>query len=211
VQSGLHALNGAPAEGETARRTRILQSIDPIANTLEFGLALHAFGDSYAHREADGAHMFPTIVGHAPDSLASRAPGSGHVPEMPVHPDAVGPHHGPLYLRYAGDMYRAFLNVIPAGYRSGTSIGPATLTRNLRGVIAASDAAADTEAEHLRQIAYLRELARALVPAGMHPYDPENQPDVPIDDFRPGTDIRVTRTDVQDALRRANLWARGGG
>lgn len=210
VQAGLHALNGRPAEAETARRLRILQTIDPVANTMEFGLALHAFGDSYAHREADGAHMFPPLTGHAPDSLAFRAPGSGHIPEMPVHPDCVGPHHGDLYLRYAGDMYRAFLNVIPAGIRSATPLSPAALTANLRPVIAASDAAADTEAEHIRQINLLRALARAIVPAGMNPYDPENQEDVPIDDFRPGlTDIRVTRMEVQQALRRANEWCRG--
>lgn len=210
VQSGLHALTGAPAEAETSRRLRILQGIDPVRNTLEFGLALHALGDSYAHREADGAHMFPMVVGHAPDSLASRAPGAGHVPEMPVHPDAVGPHHGPLYLRYAGDVYRAFLNTIPSGLRPGPVLDAATVTANLRGVIAATDAAADTEAEHRRQIVLLRRLAAVLVPAGMHPYDPENQPDVPIDDFRPATDIRVTRMEVQQALQRANQWARGG-
>jgi hypothetical protein len=86
----------------------------------------------------------------------------------------------------------------------------ATVTANLRGVIAATDAAADTEAEHRRQIVLLRRLAAVLVPAGMHPYDPENQPDVPIDDFRPATDIRVTRMEVQQALQRANQWARGG-
>ena len=211
VQQGLHALTGAACEVETARRTTILQGIDPLASTMEFGLAVHAFGDSYAHRAADGATMFPPISGHAPDSVAARGERATHVPEMHVHPDAVGPHHAALYLRYAGDMYRAFLNVIPPGMRVGTPMSPATLTTNLRTVIAASDAAADTEGEHRRQIARLREMARAIVPAGMHAYDPENQEDVVIDSFVPGhTDIRVTRAEVQQALVRANQWASAG-
>lgn len=211
VQQGLHALTGAACEVETTRRTGILQSIDPIANTMEFGLALHAFGDSYAHRRADGARMFPPISGHAPDSVAARGQRATHLPEMDVHPDAVGPHHAALYLRYAGDMYRAFLHAIPPGSRVGAPMDPNILTANLRTVIAASNAAADTEAEHRRQIALLREMARAIVPAGMHPYDPENQEDVPIDSFTPGhTDIRVTQPEVRRALLRASEWSIAG-
>ena len=211
VQQGLHALTGAACEVETGRRTRILQSIDPISQTMEFGLAVHAFGDSYAHREADGATMFPPISGHAPDSVAARGERMTHVPEMHVHPDAVGPHHAALYLRYAGDLYQALLHAIPPGSRIGTPMDVGTLTRNLRSVIAASDAAADTDAEHFRQIRTLRDLARAIVPAGMDAYDPENQEDVPIDSFAPGhTDIRVGRTEVLRALARANEWSTAG-
>ena len=209
VQTGLHVLNGMPAEAETGRRNQILRTIDPVTQTMEFGLALHAFGDCYAHREADGARMFGPVTGHAADSLQARGQAAAHVPEMHVHPDAVGPHHGELYLRYANDMLRIFLQVFPSGVRSGPALDPARLTANLRGVVAASNAAADTEAEHQRQIIFLRTVARSLVPAGMHPYDPENQEDVPIGDFRPATDIVVTQHDIQVALRRANGWSRG--
>ncbi len=208
IQRGLHALTGGNCETETTRRTGILRNINPVQNPLDFGLALHAFGDSYAHRVAGGLRMYSPVLGHASDTLASWGERRGHLPEMHVHPDAIGPHHAALYVRYATDLHLAFLHAFPPGSRTGEPMDLATLTRNLQTVVAASDAAADTDAEHRRQIVQLRELARAIVPAGMHAYDPEHQNDVPIDDFAPGhTDIRVTRWQIQHALARAGEWS----
>ena len=208
VQRGLHALTGADCEVETARRINILRRIDPLTRKLDFGLGLHAFGDSYAHRMADGAHMYPTGPGHAADSQIARS-SRGHIPEMTVHPDAVGPHHRDIYLRYAGDMYQLFLEVFPPGARLPAYNG-ANMRRNLLSIVSPSNAQADSASEHARQIALIRNFAREIVPAGMHEYDPENQEDVPIDSYRAQrTDIMVTRVEIDQALRRAHEW--GGG
>jgi hypothetical protein len=208
VQQGLHALTGATAEVETTRRIGILNGLDPVRDTLIFGLALHAFGDSYAHRAADGVTMYPPGAGHGPDSGLARAGRRAHLPEMHVHPDAVGPYHADLYIRYARAMLGLFLLRVPPGQRPGTPLTADGLEANLRRVIASSNAAADTPAEHARQIALLREMARAIVPAGMHAYAPENEEDVPLDRFRPSTDIVVTQREVRLALGRAEEWGR---
>jgi hypothetical protein len=195
-------LTGAPAEVETTRRITILTGLDPVQESLVFGLALHAFGDSYAHRAADGVTMYPPGAGHGPDSALARAGRGAHLPEMHVHPDAMGPYHADLYIRYARAMLGLFLQRLPAGQRPGTPLTPDALEANLRRVIASSNAAADTPAEHARQIALLREMARGIVSAGMHAYAPENEEDVPLDQFRPSTDIVVTRRAVALALHR---------
>jgi hypothetical protein len=63
VQLGLHALTGWSADAETAYRNKILDKLDP--GSFEFGLALHPFGDSYAHRVLDGGgRMYKAPVGH---------------------------------------------------------------------------------------------------------------------------------------------------
>ncbi len=206
VQRGLHALTGSNVEVETANRTRILRRIDPVAAPLDYGIALHAFGDSYAHREADGVHMYPTGSGHAIDTQVARS-SRGHIPEMTIHPDAVGPHHRDIFLRYAGDMYQLFSQTFPPGSRV-TAFNAANMRRNLDSIVSSSNAAADSPGEHTRQIRMIRQFAAEIVPGGMHVYDPENQDDVPIDNFNPrNTDIRVTRPEVQHALTRAAQWS----
>jgi len=63
VQVGLHALSGWSAEAETSYRKKILAGLEP--GSFEFGLALHPFGDSYAHRILNGGErMYKAPVGH---------------------------------------------------------------------------------------------------------------------------------------------------
>jgi hypothetical protein len=51
IQVGLHCLTGRNGKKESALRKRILEEISPSEKpALRFGLALHAFDDSYAHR-----------------------------------------------------------------------------------------------------------------------------------------------------------------
>ena len=210
VQRGLHALTGANCEVETGRRTRILRTIDPAAAPLDYGIALHAFGDSFAHREADGMHMYPQMIGHGAASGLVREARDRHLPEMTQHPDAVGPHHAEIFILYATALHTLFVAGFPPGLRVGAPMPLPTMMAGLRTIIAASNAAADTPAEHARQISTLRQMARAIVPAGMHPYDPENQDDVPIDSFRPrNTEIGVSREQIRHALARAQAWSFG--
>lgn len=63
VQMGLHALSGWSSEYETRYRTNILKTLKP--GTFEFALALHPFGDSFAHRLVNGGErMYSGPIGH---------------------------------------------------------------------------------------------------------------------------------------------------
>jgi Domain of unknown function (DUF4157) len=74
VQKGLHALTGWSAENETTYRTNILKTTKP--GTFEFALALHPFGDSFAHRIVNGgARMYSGPAGHAVEVHASDCAG----------------------------------------------------------------------------------------------------------------------------------------
>ena len=64
IQMGLHCLNGASSEAEQRFRKKKLAELCSANrhDKLAIGLALHAFGDSYAH--ASGATMYPCGPGH---------------------------------------------------------------------------------------------------------------------------------------------------
>jgi hypothetical protein len=63
IQTGLHSLTGRDAEQETIFRTQKLDHLQP--DTFEFGLAIHAYGDSFAHRVAcKPPVMYAAPAGH---------------------------------------------------------------------------------------------------------------------------------------------------
>jgi hypothetical protein len=69
IQWGLHALTGANAREETIKRRRILEEDLQMGFALPgvpFALALHAFGDSFAHRKEDNdtCNMYSAPFGH---------------------------------------------------------------------------------------------------------------------------------------------------
>jgi len=53
IERGLHCLTGGNAEVETAWRAHILEDTSETSDDLAVGLAVHAFGDSFAHRKLD--------------------------------------------------------------------------------------------------------------------------------------------------------------
>jgi Domain of unknown function (DUF4157) len=114
VQMGLHALSGWSAESETTYRTNILKTLDP--KTFEFALALHPFGDSFAHRNVStGARMYSGPAGHAVEAHASdcaRAVSRGGVKaacfENAYAVDNVN-RRSSLYQRYGLEMYDLLL------------------------------------------------------------------------------------------------------
>ena len=84
VQTGLHALTGRNADEETARRLGILDGL--AKNSFEFGLALHPYGDSFAHRDLEySATMYPPPMGHLIEKGIQMAhkqfSGSAHDPD----------------------------------------------------------------------------------------------------------------------------------
>jgi hypothetical protein len=64
VQEGIHALTGRSAEAETRLRRQVL--LNAAFPSLEFGLGIHSYGDSFAHRRMNGSGtMYLGPLGHA--------------------------------------------------------------------------------------------------------------------------------------------------
>jgi hypothetical protein len=64
VQEGIHALTGRDAAAETELRRAILEEAK--LDDLAFGLGVHAYGDSFAHRMMNGSgKMYVGPLGHA--------------------------------------------------------------------------------------------------------------------------------------------------
>lgn len=89
VQSGLHCFTGRPGDEETQIRRKIVEEMKPGAGTLvEYGLALHALGDSYAHRNRFN-DMCGVPYGHAPSGAC----------------DEIGPDSAAMYDEYCHTLY----------------------------------------------------------------------------------------------------------
>ena len=114
ISEGLHSLTGGNASGEVMYRELqlVLHSDDPLA----YGLALHAYGDSYAHQDmSDSELMYAPIVGHsigllrpgeAKDTTGSyfgRAMDNAHEPDDISNPK---PGRSSLYHFYVRNLYR---------------------------------------------------------------------------------------------------------
>ncbi len=97
VQKGLHCLTGGNAALETARRQIILQSA--ALESMEFGLAIHPFGDSYAHR----------VLYHQ-DVLYG--PGAGHLRAWTT-PDFISTRPA-LYVQYGLALFKIIADKLPA-------------------------------------------------------------------------------------------------
>ncbi len=93
VQEGLHCLTGGHADKETKYRTDVLANAS--LDSLAFGVGLHPFGDSYAHR-----------VLSSPSVLYSR--GMGHLVDA-SRPDDISTR-ADLYVRYGLDLYDVVAN-----------------------------------------------------------------------------------------------------
>ncbi len=65
LHTGLHALTGENAGVERGKRRTILQKLE--WGSWQFGLALHAFGDSHAHTNQDNNIQYGAGWGHAVD------------------------------------------------------------------------------------------------------------------------------------------------
>jgi len=104
VQLGLHALTGRDSAGETHFRMQILKAFKP--DTFEFSLALHPFGDSYAHRKIDDpTKMYTFPFGH----LVEMARLDGHSIRNPHAPDFVNTRAA-LYREYGLAMFDLFVD-----------------------------------------------------------------------------------------------------
>lgn len=101
IQTGLHGLTGRNAEDETARRLKILDGLNH--QSFEFGLGLHPYGDSFAHRDMDhSTTMYPPPLGHLTEKGYQIA--RKDYKDSPHDPDNI--HKRPqLYKAYGMDLY----------------------------------------------------------------------------------------------------------
>ncbi len=95
VQRGGHALTGRPSAEERARRIGVTSALDP--HSPEFGLSVHALGDSFAHSTiADEGMMYQPVSGHLAQFVTD-----AHAPDhISLRPR--------LYVTYVRALYRAF-------------------------------------------------------------------------------------------------------
>lgn len=159
IQHGLHALTGANAEAESAKRAAIM--LEGGGTPANYGLALHAFGDSFAHRK--GHMMYAGPIGHGLD---------GH------EPDIIGPHRRAMYLRYAGLVYDIAVRTFMGRVRIGGALGRLsrevlldTLDTVMFGLQPAPE---DHEQEERRLIPLMRQAAAGVMRCTMSKeYEPE--------------------------------------
>lgn len=191
VQMGLHSLTGGAAEAETAKRVKIAMEADP-EDGPAFGLALHALGDSFAHR--DGNRMFPPPLGHG----------------LKFHePDEIGPARARLYARYVRLLHGIGMRKFNG--REGSPI--------LDGCRLDADATIGSLSKHMlhefkhfsegMQIAAIRRAAILDLKLTMDPYAPEKTDSQPYDDFaRLKMPVTVSIHDLRTALELAETWSR---
>jgi hypothetical protein len=87
ISTGLHSLTGRSGDKEIEQRAQLLRQNKD--DDLRFGLALHCYGDAFAHQNPSGV-MYPPISGHG---------AAGHTPDNCAK-------HSILYIRYIGGLWR---------------------------------------------------------------------------------------------------------
>jgi len=174
VHQGLHSLTGRSVEDERPLRRQLVGNAVP--GTLEAGLALHAFGDSYAHSK--NGRMYSSGVGHGFD---------GHAPDqIQTRPD--------LYDSYVRDLYSVLAqSAQQAGYNEPHKLTETELGIFLDKVKAGKDDAA--------QIQAIREYSKLMMGVEMRPYAPEHEETVPWAAFQSRHGGNLDDVDLTDTLR----------
>ena len=219
VQRGLHCLSGRSAEREQEIRKGVsTQYVRPEGNRLiEFGVSLHAFGDSFAH--SVNGRMPPPPLGHAPWGTS---PDRLSIFREKIYLDYVGALHDVLTTVYPAPNkprlsrqetvaaldtvippipkvdYRCFLSDDEAkawerAYMPGTAANPpmgsaAFRTMCDRDVKAYNAVMTPGDEDERKQIQAIRQLAAARMEA-MVPYDPENKDALWLNAYKPPPDV----------------------
>src|ERR1051325_10733888 len=122
IQRGLHCLTGRRGSGETKSRLSIADQYNPTSSydhLVAFGLAVHALGDSYAHRrgsETDAA-MHDGPFGHASLSI-----------DLGEEKDVICKRTAWAYNQYTADLFKAMTGAAKrAGLTARAEIGKGSL------------------------------------------------------------------------------------
>jgi hypothetical protein len=193
IQDGLHCLNHNKIPDETERRRRISLNANPSLDYFEFGLSLHPFGDSFAHR--NGTRMYRPFLGHAVDSLMH---GGDEEQKIAGNPDALSTFRAKEYQEYVSGLYALILFKFP-GYKPKVDLEQCVdmLARTL----------ADNPNSN-RQIFEIRVMAAfSLKAQSMHEYSPENQKWLPYKKDYYAAPVLVSTWHIEEAIRLSRRWS----
>lgn len=198
VQRGLHCLTGADWTQETTRREWASGRADLTDGYFEFGVSLHCFGDSFAHRNHDSGRMYPTVIGHGIETKFTQIAGD-EVSKLihAHHTDALTPARLREFKEYVLRLYALIAARFPQ-YRARSDAGMTAFT--LTGVL--------TEQPDANvQIGRIRASASTQLKVDMHVYQPETQEDVYYLEFgNQPKPVAATWHHVDRGLKLARLW-----
>lgn len=201
VQMGLHCLTGRNWNKETDTREAISRLADLGGDEFDFGLSLHSFGDSFAHRNHDTRRMYPPFLGHGPETKFVQIIGDevARFTTGFVHPDSLGPHRLDEYREYVTRLHKLISLRFP-GLKQGRD---AQQSANLLSTIIVPRPDPKT------QIGQIRDLANSELKVTMNAYQPERWEDEPLLTFM-GRDspVLATHSHVSRGLALAEKWAR---
>ncbi len=201
IQKALHCLTGNNAKAETAFRSKILDKLD-LKSVFEYGLALHAFGDSFAHRDSDtdSASMYLTPYGHLfqgktlLDYATTSLKKQEDVVKMGAEVDDINERQD-LYVQYGTEMYGKFVQKMGKGGRP-----PVEIEKTLKDICSNSTSTSQTAALQ----------AQILKRGGSNTYIPEDQP-VNWDEFEKKYPMRINRLMLDRARGLIWRWSIGQG
>lgn len=202
VQKGLHCLTGGDCELESRKREEISRKASLERGFFEFGLSLHSFGDSFAHRNPKTGRMYAPFLGHALHTLAAKNGGELAKANDYHHPDGLTPDRGKNYEEYILRLHR--LITFRLGRMQGTALlsAPRTAAALMRIL--------DEKADPARQIVQIRMMAKMEMNIDMNRYTPETQEDAYFAHFaETPKPVAASQYHVDRGLQLARLWALG--
>ncbi|WP_424810775.1 DUF6765 family protein [Roseococcus sp. YIM B11640] len=202
VQKGLHCLTGANWNIETKRRTDISLAASLADGAYEFGMSLHSFGDSFAHRNHDTGCMYPPFLGHGPETKVVQIAGDELSRKAGlVHPDSLGPHRQSEFFEYIERLH----GIISTRYSLLSPVKNAQQTAWILAPIIAD------KPDPKQQIGLIRKAVvdELRLPA-MHEYAPEKYEDLPLSEFSShDAPYYASYWHVRRGLELARAWAEG--
>jgi hypothetical protein len=213
VLIGLHTLTGGPSAPATARFRQIL--LDAKLDSLKFGLAIHAYGDSFAHRVLDHPdRLYGPQLGHTVEWVETMTVrGTEDCDHINRRPD--------LYNDYCLALYDIICKKTPQIKdrlfmpdeatrlaRYGANVTPAQAEQNQIVEQLTNVVEKDTEEG---QISALRRLI-ANLGVRMDDYEPEKEAKAPWktapawEKFRAAHPERVASSNKEEALACARVW-----
>jgi len=186
VQRGLHCLTGADSWTETVTRRNIIEQCGD--DRFVFGLALHALGDSYAHRQLDNERvMYVAPAGHGAE----------------WRPFGKGRHFDPDMIRKRPALYREYATLL---YHIACGKWPGATRRVDEQELLAGLEKISKEPTDARQISTIRNLSKEKLSQAMDSYAPESG----LEELRLWKDFRLAHpssANLDRAFVLAQTWS----